>query len=371
MRHFRYPLESQGRPGGQQERSHIRMSRSNGLRARRSTAAVLTVLAVALLSACSGGTSDVPGAASGSGAKVTLTLFGYSTAKPAFDKAVPAFNKTSAGSGVQVKQSYGASGDQSRKVAAGAQADVVDLSVEPDVTRLVDAGLIDPEWNADADKGIPFGSVVAIVVRKGNPKGIHTWNDLLKPGVQVVTPNPFSSGSAKWNLLAPYAAESDGGKNPQAGLDFLGKLISKDHVRVQPQSGRQATETFLQGTGDVLISYENEAIASVRQGDPIEYFVPPTTFKIENPFAVLKNSHNLDKAVAFKDFLYTPAGQRAFADAGYRPVDPQIAAQYGKDFPQPQKLWTIADLGGWKKVDKQLFTPNTGSVAIIYDKATK
>lgn len=347
------------------------MSRSNGSSTRRSTAAVLAVLATALLSACAGGTSDVPGASAGGGTKATLTLFAYSTAKASFDKIVPAFNKTSAGAGVQVKQSYGASGDQSRKVAQGAQADVVNFSVEPDVTRLVDAGLIDPKWNADADKGVPLGSVVAIVVRKGNPKGVHTWNDLLKPGIQVVTPNPFSSGSAKWNLLAPYAAESDGGKNPQAGLDYLSKLISKDHVRVQPQSGRQATETFLQGTGDVLISYENEAIEAMRQGDPVQYFIPPTTFKIETPVAVLKTSHDLDKAVAFKNFLYTPTGQRAIANAGYRPVDPQIAAEFGRDFPQPRQLWTIADLGGWKKVDKELFTPKTGSVATIYDKATK
>lgn len=347
------------------------MSRK-GPGARHLSAVAVVVLVVALLSACSGGTSDIPGSKGGGGGRNALTLFAYSTAKPAFDKAVAAFNKTAAGANVQVQSSYGASGDQSRKVAAGAQADVVNFSVEPDVTRLVDAGLVDPKWNADADKGIPFGSVVAIVVRKGNPKGIHDWNDLLKPGVQVVTPNPFSSGSAKWNLLAPYAAESDGGKNPQAGLDYLGKLISKDHIKVQPKSGREATETFLQGTGDVLISYENEAILSQREGDAIEYFIPPITFKIENPVAVIKNSRNLDKAVAFKDFLYTPAGQRAIADAGFRPVDPQVAAEFDKQFPQPaKKLWTITDLGGWKKVDKQLFTPNTGSVATIYDRATK
>ncbi|MQY20742.1 sulfate ABC transporter substrate-binding protein [Nocardia macrotermitis] len=348
------------------------MSPSKRPGARRSTAAAVVVLVAALLSACSGGTSDVPGSKGGGGGSGALTLFAYSTAKPAFDKAVAAFNKTAAGAGVQVQQSYGASGDQSRKVAAGAVADVVNFSVEPDVTRLVTAGLVDSKWNADADKGIPFGSVVSIVVRKGNPKGIHDWNDLLKPGVQVVTPNPFSSGSAKWNLLAPYAAESNGGENPQAGLDYLGKLITKDHIKVQPKSGREATETFLQGTGDVLISYENEAILAQREGDPIEYLIPPITFKIENPVAVLKNARNMDKAVAFKDFLYTPAGQRAIANAGFRPVDPQVAAEYGKDFPQPsKKLWTITDLGGWKKVDKQLFTPNTGSVATIYDKATK
>lgn len=348
------------------------MSRTSWLFSRgRPGAVALAVLVAVGLTACSGGASDTVGGSGGGGGGGKLTLFAYSVAKPGFDKVAPAFSRTEPGKGVQIQQSYGPSGDQSRKVKDGADADVVCFSVEPDITRLVDSGQIDPKWNADADKGIPFGSVVVITVRKGNPKGIHDWNDLLKPGVEVVTPNPFSSGSAKWNLLAPYAAESDGGKNPQAGLDYLGKLIAKEHVKVQPKSGREATDTFLQGTGDALISYENEAIYSEREGDPIEHVVPPTTFKIENPVAVLKNSRNLDRAVAFKDFLYTPAGQKAFAQAGFRPVDPQVAADYAEDFPQPQKLWTVADLGGWKQVDKDLFTPNTGSIAVIYDKATK
>ena len=168
----------------------------------------------------------------------------------------------------------------------------MNFSVEPDVTRLVDAGLVDAGWNSGPHKGIPFGSVVTIVVRKGNPKGIKDWDDLLKPGVDVVTPNPFSSGSAKWNLLAPYAAKSNGGKNAQAGLDYVSALV-KDHVKTQPKSGREASETFLQGTGDALISYENEAIFLERGGDPVEHVTPPTTFKIENPLAVVKTSTNL------------------------------------------------------------------------------
>ncbi len=348
------------------------MSRSFRLFTRRRTvAAALTALAAVTLTACGGGASDTAGGGEGSGSSSSLTLFAYSVAKPGFDKVIPEFNKTEGGKGVGVQASYGASGDQSRKVKDGAQADVVNFSVEPDITRLVDSGQIDANWNADANKGIPFGSVVVIAVRKGNPKGIKDWDDLLKPGVEVVTPNPFSSGSAKWNLLAPYAAKSEGGKNPQAGLDYLGQLISKDHLKVQPKSGREATDTFLQGTGDVLLSYENEALFSERNGDPIEHIVPPTTFKIENPVAVIKNAKNLDKAVKFKDFLFTADGQKAFAQAGFRPVDPKVTADFAKDFPQPGKLWTVADLGGWKQVDKELFTPNTGSVAVIYDKATK
>ncbi|MGM7644503.1 sulfate ABC transporter substrate-binding protein [Nocardia sp. JW2] len=349
------------------------MSRITRFGSRRRVAAVaLTAVAALTLSACGGGASDSTGGDSAAdGSAGTINLYAYAVPKPGFDKVVPEFNKTEAGKGVQVQASYGASGDQSRKVKDGAEADIVNFSVEPDITRLVDAGLVESNWNADASKGIPFGSVVTLVVRKGNPKGIKDWDDLVKPGVEVVTPNPFSSGSAKWNLLAPYAAKSDGGKNPQAGLDYLTQLISPEHVKVQPKSGREATETFLQGTGDVLLSYENEAIFSERNGDPIEHVNPPVTFKIENPVAVLKNAKNQAKALAFRDFLFTPAGQKAWAEAGFRPVDPKVAAEFADDFPQPTKLWTIDDLGGWKTVDKELFAQGTGKVAVIYDQATK
>jgi sulfate transport system substrate-binding protein len=210
---------------------------------------------------------------------------------------------------------------------------------------------------------------VTIIVRKGNPKGIHNWDDLLKPGVQVVTPNPFSSGSAKWNLLAPYADKSNGGQNPQAGLAYLTKLID-DHVKVQPKSGREATETFSQGTGDALLTYENEAIFDERSGEPVEHVTPDTTFKIENPVAVLNTSKHKAQAQAFVDFLYTPEGQKAWAEAGFRPVDPNVKKQFAKDFPDPKKLYTIDDLGGWTKVNDQLFDPDKGAVAKIYNAAT-
>ncbi|CRK54066.1 Sulfate/ thiosulfate ABC transporter substrate-binding protein [Rhodococcus sp. RD6.2] len=338
-------------------------------------AAVATVGAVAL-TACSGGSSDVvgadatgaTGAADGSGG--TVSLFAYAVPKPGFDKLIPAFQATDEGANVQFQQSYGASGDQSRKVKDGAQADVVNFSVEPDITRLVDAGLVSEDWNKNAYNGVPFGSVVTIVVREGNPKNIRDWDDLLAPGIEVVTPNPFSSGSAKWNLLAPYAAKSEGGANPQAGLDYVNALVT-DHVKVQPKSGREATETFLQGTGDVLLSYENEAIFAERNGDPVEHVTPPVTFKIENPVAVLQNSKVLEQATAFNDYLYTTEGQTLWAEAGFRPVDPAVAAEFADEFPAPAKLWTIADLGGWKAVDASLFAKDTGSIAVIYDAASQ
>ncbi|APE33749.1 sulfate ABC transporter substrate-binding protein [Nocardia mangyaensis] len=350
------------------------MSRNTWIGSRRRAAAIaLTAVAAVALTACGGGASDSTDGdaivADGSGG--TINLYAYAVPKVGFDEVVPEFNKTEAGDGVIVRASYGASGDQSRKVKDGARADVVSFSVEPDITRLVEAGLIDENWNADSTKGVPFGSVVTLVVREGNPKGIRDWDDLLKPGVEVVTPNPFSSGSAKWNLLAPYAAKSEGGKNPQAGLDYLSQLISPEHVRVQPKSGREATEAFLQGTGDVLLSYENEALFSERNGDPIEHVNPPITVKIENPVAVLENAENAAKAIAFRDFLFTTEGQRAWAEAGFRPVDPGVAAEFAADFPTPTQLWTIDDLGGWKTVDEELFAQDTGTIAMIYDQATR
>jgi sulfate transport system substrate-binding protein len=333
-----------------------------------------TVIAGTLgLTACAGGSSDAvdqPGSTPAGAATSTINLYAYAVPKVGFDAVIPAFQKTAAGKGVQFQQSYGASGDQSRKVAAGAQADFVNFSVEPDITRLVDAGLVDPSWNANEHKGIPFGSVVTIVVRKGNPKGIKDWDDLLKPGVEVVTPNPFSSGSAKWNLLAPYAAKSDGGVNKAAGLAYINQLVT-DHVKIQPKSGREASEAFLQGTGDALLSYENEALFIEKNGDPVEHVTPPTTFKIENPAAVIKTSKNLATATAFNQYLYTTEAQTLLAEAGFRVVDPTVAATFASKFPAPAKLWTIADLGGWKSVDSSLFKKDVGDIAVIYDKATK
>jgi len=332
-------------------------------------AAVLATTAT-VLAACGGGSSDVAGGGDqGGGAQTTLNLIAYAVPEPGWSKIIPAFTATDEGKGVAVTTSYGASGDQSRAVVDGKPADIVNFSVEPDVTRLVKANKVGKDWNADATKGIPFGSVVSLVVRKGNPKNIKDWDDLLQPGLEVVTPSPLSSGSAKWNLLAPYAAKSDGGKNPQAGIDYVTKLV-KEHVKTRPGSGREATDTFLQGTGDVLISYENEAINTERQGKDVEHINPPQTFKIENPVAVVTTGAHVDKATALKNFLFTKEGQKIWAQAGFRPVDPSVAADFANDFPVPQKLWTIDDLGGWSAVDPALFDKDNGTITKIYKEAT-
>jgi sulfate/thiosulfate-binding protein len=341
---------------------------STNVKSRWLPAAAVAVTAT-LLAACGGGSSDVAGGGGGPAAATTLTLVAYAVPQPGWDKIIPAFAATPEGKGVAVTTSYGASGDQSRGVVDGKPADIVNFSVEPDVTRLVKADKVAKDWNADATKGIPFGSVVSLVVRKGNPKHIKDWDDLLQPGLEVVTPNPLSSGSAKWNLLAPYAAKSDGGNNSQAGLDFIDKLVT-EHVKTRPASGKDATTVFLQGSGDVLISYENEAINTERQGNPVEHINPPQTFKIENPVAVVTSSAHLEQANALKNFLYTPEGQKLWAQAGFRPVDPSVATEFAADFPTPQKLWTIGDLGGWSAVDPALFDKDNGSITKIYKAAT-
>ncbi|MGV1086834.1 MAG: sulfate ABC transporter substrate-binding protein [Mycobacterium sp.] len=338
--------------------------------ARRWRTAAAIAATATLLAACSGGgASDVAGGGGAKDADTTLNLIAYAVPEPGWSKIIPAFVASSAGKGVEVTTSYGASGDQSRAVADGKPADIVNFSVEPDVSRLVKANKVAADWNADVTKGVPFGSVVSLVVRKGNPKNIKGWDDLLAPGVEVVTPSPLSSGSAKWNLLAPYAVKSNGGQDQQAGLDFVSKLVS-EHVKTRPGSGREATDVFLQGTGDVLISYENEAINIERQGKEVEHINPAQTFKIENPVAVVTTSAHLDKATALKNFLYTPEAQKIWAEAGFRPVDPAVSADFAKDFPTPEKLWTIADLGGWKTVDSALFDKENGAITTIYKKAT-
>jgi sulfate/thiosulfate transport system substrate-binding protein len=328
-------------------------------------AAAVAALAVAV--AGCGGSSDTSGGAASasagsSNAKTTLSLVAYSTPQVVYDDIIPDFNKTSAGASVGFKSSYGASGDQSRAVEAGQKADVVAFSLEPDMTRLVDAGLVAPGWNAGPTKGMVSTSVVTFVVRKGNPKHIRTWDDLLKPGVQVLTPNPFTSGSAKWNLLAAYGAKGDAGKDPSAGLAYVRELITK-HVKVQDKSGREALQDFVSGNGDVLLSYENEAITAQKKGEDVDYVTPSDTIKIENPIAVTKSAP--DAAKAFVDFAESKQGQQHFADWGYRPVDQSVLAANKSRFPTPAGLFTIQDVGGWSKVNDELFDPDKGAIAKI------
>ena len=299
------------------------------------------------------------------GADVRLSLVAYSTPAVAFAKLIPAFQKTPAGAGVSFTQSYGASGEQARAVAAGLPADVVNLSLAPDMDTLVKAGLVDANWKRQSYRGMVTDSIVVFVLRDGNPKHIKTWNDLLRPGISVITPNPFTSGGARWNVMAAYGSWLKQGKTPKQAQANLLRLFK--NVAVQDKSARDALNTFLSGKGDVLITYESEAIAAQLKGLRIQYVIPRLTILIENPIAVLKASSNKDTANQFLRFLRMPAAQQIFADNGYRPVVKSVLAANARKFPARPGLFTIDELGlgGWSKVQPRFFDPDKGIVAAI------
>jgi sulfate/thiosulfate transport system substrate-binding protein len=334
---------------------------------RRTVAALLTLGALAAVAGCGGASDskDATAASGGGDASTTLSLVAYSTPEVVYDQIIPDFQKTAGGRGVGFKTSYGASGDQSRAVDAGLRADVVTFSTEPDMTRLVRDGIVAADWNQTPVRGLVATSVVAFVVRKGNPKHIKTWSDLVRPGVKVLTPNPFSSGAAKWNLLAAYGQASHAGKDPQAGLDYVRKLIS--HVPVQDKSGRDALSDFTSGNGDVLLSYEYEATTAQKKGESVDYVVPDDTIKIDIDVAKTKTAP--PAAQRFLDYVLSRAGQQRFADWGYRPVNQDVLAANAGKFPTPSGLFTIDDLGGWSKVDDQFFDVDHGSIARLEEDA--
>ena len=289
----------------------------------------------------------------GAATPAQLSLVAYSTPQEAYTKIIAAFRSTPQGKSVRFTQSYGASGDQSRAVESGLGADVVAFSLEPDMTRLVKAGLVAPDWNAGPEKGMVTDSVVVLVVRKGNPKGIKGWADLVRPGVKVVTPNPFTSGGARWNVMAAYGAQIKQGKTPDNATAYLKSLFR--NVPVQDDSARASLQTFSNGVGDVLLAYENEAVFARQKGQNIDYVIPDQTILIENPVAVTTKTQHPEQAKAFLDFLRTPPAQRIFADNGYRPVTPGVAR--AGEFRSAPQQFTIADLGGWTDVNKRFFDP--------------
>ena len=322
----------------------------------------LTLIAVvpallALAAAGCGGTSDSGGGGGGGG---KLALVAYSTPKEAYAGVIPAFQKTSEGKGVSFSQSYGASGDQERAVESGLPADVVALSLALDVNKLVKKDLVSPDWEQGKFGGFVTNSVVVFAVRKGNPKNIRTWDDLTKPGVEVLEPNPFTSGGAKWNVMAAYGAQIEQGRSPAQALNYLKQLFK--NVVVQDKSAREALQTFSAGKGDVLLAYENEAIAGRQAGQDLDYVVPDQTILIQNPIAVTADSKN-KKAQAFVDFTTTLPAQRIFVSKGYRPV--LAAANDPSKFPDPPGLFKIDKFGGWSKVNDEFFDPDRGSVARI------
>jgi sulfate/thiosulfate-binding protein len=310
------------------------------------TSLSLTTLVLALgLAACGG--SDSGGASGGS----KLSLVAYSTPKEAYEAIIPAFDKTSEGAGTTFSQSYGNSGDQARAVIAGLPTDIAALSLEPDITKLVKEKLVAAGWNATPTKGIVTRSVVALAVRPGNPKHISGWADLVKPGIEVLTPNPFTSGGARWNVMAAYGAQLEQGKSAAEAVRYLEALFK--NVVVQDKSAREALQNFTGGKGDVLISYENEAITAQQKGEKLDYVIPDETILIENPIAATTTAGA--KAKAFIDFATSEPAQKIFAAKGYRSVIDALVDK--QKYPTPPKQFDITKFGGWDTVMTKFFDP--------------
>ena len=305
------------------------------------------------------------GSARARSAGTTLSLVAYSTPRDAYGQLIPLFQKAPEGHDVDFTQSYGASGDQTRSIIAGLKADIVELSLAPDMDQLVKAGIVDAKWKKQSYKGMVTDSVVVFVVRDGNPKHIQSWNDLLRPGIEVLTPNPFTSGGARWNVMGAYGAWRKVGKTDKQAQANLLKLFK--NVVVQDKTARDSVNTFLSGKGDVLLSYENEALGARKKGQDLQFVIPKQTILIENPIAVTKTSESKDKANQFLRFLRAPAAQQVFADWGYRPVNPKVLAKNRKKFPVRPGQFTIDQLGlgGWDAVQKRFFDPKTGIMARI------
>jgi sulfate/thiosulfate transport system substrate-binding protein len=291
----------------------------------------------------------------------TVNLVAYSTPKPALTAEITAFEATKAGQGVTISPSYGPSGTQATDVVDGLPADVVNFSTSLDMAKLVTAGLVSPSWDHNSTAGMVTNSIVSFIVRKGNPLHIKTWADLVKSDAQVITPNPFSSGSAKWNLLAAYGAELATGKSKTQATAYLTKLLK--NTVAQPSSASLALQTFLSGQGNVLLDYQDDADYAVSQGEAITVVTPPQSILIQNPIALTTSGAKNPAAKAFESFLLSPAGQKIWGKQGYQPVVAKVAKTFS--FPQPKKLITIATFGGWTKANVTFFDPTTGVVAKI------
>jgi sulfate transport system substrate-binding protein len=330
----------------------------------RGSATVAAALALGLGVAACGSESTGSEGGSGGSASGNVTLVAYSTPQEVYENALePDFQKGD-GADVEFSNSFGASGDQSRAVEAGQPADVVHLPIEPDMTRLVDAGLVAEDYRDAAPQGAsPQTSVVAFTVRGGNPKDIQDWDDLVRDDVSVITPNPFTSGGARWNIMAAYGAQLEQGKSEDEALQYVADLLA--NTAKQDASASDALETFTSGEGDVLISYENEAIRAQDAGEDVEYVIPDDTIKIETLAAVSEDAENPEAAQAFLDYLFTPEAQQVWADNGYRPSDPKVLKENEDAFPIPPGLFDIESLGGWDQVMVEFFDPENGSIAEI------
>jgi sulfate/thiosulfate-binding protein len=296
----------------------------------------------------------------------TVNVVGYSIVSSAYTALETAFSQTAAGQGVTFTNSFGASTTQAEDVVAGQPADVVNFSLNPDLTLLINAGLVSHKWASvkavKAQKGIVTDSVVAIVVKPGNPLGINSWNDLVQSGVKIVTPDPISSGSARWNLLAAYESQIDQGTNAAAAHTYINALIT--NVVSEPSSGSKALSAFIAGTGNVLLAYESDALNALASGQKIQIVQPAQNLLIQNPAALTTSGTSNRSAVAFYDYIFSKAGQEIWLQQHFRPTLASLAAVSKTTFYTPVTLNTITALGGWAKVTPKFFSP-TGIITQV------
>lgn len=299
------------------------------------------------------------GCGGGGGNENEIFVVGYSSPGSVYEKVLePAFQKTPQGKGVTFVNSFGPSTDQSRAVAAGKPASVVAFAQEGDVERLVEEGeIVSRFWKEGEGEGRAQDSTVALIFRKGNPKGVKTLHDLLVKKVKLVIPNPLSSGAGRWDIMALYGSFIHEGKSRQGALEAIKAILEK--AVTQPRSAHDALVTFLQGKGDVLLSYESEGINAEREGKA-EYIVPPRTILTEAPIAVTKDAPPAAKA--FVEFIKSEAAQELWAAHGYRPI---YVSMIGSRFPTPPDLYAITEFGNWEKIDPEFFDEQTGAVAKI------
>lgn len=317
-----------------------------------------------VMAACSPPNANNPTGKPGttSQSDVTLNFVSYSVTNAAYQQIIPKFIeqwKKEHNQNVTFNQSYDGSGSQTLAVIDGKEADVVHLSLALDINKLVQAGFIQPGWEKEApNDAIVTKSLDAIAIREGNPKNIKTWADLARNGVNVVTPDPRTSGGARWNFLSLWGSVTKTGGNENQAIDFTAKVYN--NAPLLPKTARNATELFFNDNkGDVLINYENEMILLAKNGKKISYVVPDVNISIDNPVAVVDK--NVDKhgtraiAEAFIKFLYTPESQREFTKLGFRPVDLTVSQEVESKFPKIKTVFKAQDLGGWDEIQKKFF----------------
>ena len=354
--------------------------------AKKRVAGFTVVVVFSLIVSACGGSAATPAATAGDAASgqeaATLILGAYTTPREAYGKLIPIFQqqwKAKTGQDIAFEESYLGSGAQSRAIVEGFEADVAALSLEADIDRIEKAGLITHDWQDNPTKGMVSDSIVVFAVRKGNPKGIQDWADLARPGIQILTPNPKTSGGAMWNILALYGAARRGfvegvpANDDAAASEFL-KSVFKN-VTVMDKGARESITNFEQGVGDVAITYENEVLVARLQGQDYDMVIPRSTILIENPLAVIDayvDQHGTRQvAEAFVDFLLTKEAQEIFAQYGLRSVDPEVLEATEAQYPPVADLFTIEEFGGWSAATPAFFGDDGVFTKAILEVQTK